>query len=71
LDDKIFAFKDGNAQAKKHFLVCSIAHIKNIDHLTKKHLPLLKHMKDVAMKLLMDKPAEENDKISVKVIDTD
>jgi uncharacterized membrane-anchored protein YhcB (DUF1043 family) len=41
------------------------------NHLTKKHLPLLKHMKDVAMKLLMDKPAEENDKISVKVIDTD
>lgn len=47
-DDLVIAFEDISKTAKKHYLVCPRAHIKDVNSLTSKHVPLLEHMNRVA-----------------------
>jgi diadenosine tetraphosphate (Ap4A) HIT family hydrolase len=49
----VIAFEDISKTAKKHYLVCPKQHIKDINSLTKMHLPLLERMNKVAEKLLL------------------
>lgn len=48
----VVGFADSGPLAKQHFLLCSKGHIKNVDHLNKKHLPILRKMESEAYKLL-------------------
>ena len=51
-DELVFAFEDISKTAKKHYLVCSKQHIKDVYSLTQKDLLLLEHMNKIADKLL-------------------
>lgn len=52
-DELVIAFEDISKTAKKHYLVCPKQHIKDINSLTKLHVPLLERMNKVAEKLLL------------------
>jgi len=61
-DEKVIMFSDYRPICEVHLQCIPKIHIKNINSLTKEHIPLLLHMKEVAKKFLIDSyKAKENE----------
>ena len=70
-DETIAIFEDISKQAVEHLIVCPKDHIKSVNKLTKEHVVILEHMKQIANQILLkNKPQvviideEENNKES-------
>lgn len=61
-DEQVTVIKDSYPKAKYHYLVLPKKNINNIFKLDKSHLPLLRHMEDVARKV-----TASNDEVTFKI----
>lgn len=52
--ERLAIFEDFSPQARKHFVIVSKDHIKNVQHLEARHKPLIREMKSEALKVLQE-----------------